>query len=77
MSELSYTLVFSAVSAALMALGCFVKPLGRVCGVLVLLWLAAVLPLLFFLNVSWQYVMLFYLISAAVCLVLNYGGKPQ
>jgi hypothetical protein len=77
MSELFYTLVFSAVSAVLMALGCFVKPLGRLCGALGLLWLAAVLPLLFFLNVGWQYVMLFYLICAAVCLLLNFGGKPQ
>jgi hypothetical protein len=77
MSEILYTLVFSAVSAVLMALGCFVKPLGRVCGVLGLLWLAAVLPLMFFLDVGWQYVTLFYLISAAVCLLINYGGKPQ
>lgn len=76
MSALTITLILSAVSAVLMALGCFVRPLGRICGVLCFVWLAAALPLMYFLNVGWAYVLLFYLISAAVSLIFQYGGKP-
>lgn len=77
MSSFSLTFILSAVSALLMALGCFVRPLGRVCGALCLLWLAAALPLMFFLNVDWEFVLLFYLISGAAALIFSYGGRPH
>ncbi len=76
MSALTIMIILCAVSAALMALGCFVRPLGRVCGVLTFLWLIAALPIMFFLNVSWDYVFLFYLISSAFALIFHYGGRP-
>ena len=69
------TLLLAAVSAALMGLGCLVRPLKRVCGVLCIVWFAAALPLLFFLNVPSQLVLLFYLISAAAGLLFNIGGR--
>ncbi len=68
------TLLLSAVSAALMGLGCLTR-LKRVCGVLCIVWLAAALPLLFFLNIPSQMVLLFYLISAAAGLLFNMGGR--
>ena len=76
MSPLYMTLILSAVSGLLIALGRFVKPLGRVCGVLCVLWVAAALPVFFFLNIGWEYVMLFYLLSAGMGLIFLYGGKP-
>jgi len=76
MSPLYTTLILSAVSGLLLALSRFVRPLGRVCGVLSLLWAAAALPVLFFLNVGWEYVLLFYLISGTLGLIFLYGGKP-
>ena len=76
MSPFYMTLLLSSVSGLLIALGRFVKPLGRVCGVLCVLWLAAALPVFFFLNISWEYVMLFFLLSSAFGLIFLYGGKP-
>ena len=40
MSPILTTLILSAVSVVLMALSRFVRPMGRVCGVLSILWLA-------------------------------------
>lgn len=76
MSPLYTTLILCAVSGLLLALSRFVRPLGRVCGVLSLLWAAAALPVLFFLNIAWEYVLLFYLISGMLGLIFLYGGKP-
>ncbi len=76
MSTLITTLLLSAVSAILMALGCFVRRLARVCGILTLVWLAAALPILFFLNIGSEFVLLFYLISAVCGLMCNFGGRP-
>lgn len=75
MSPLLTTFILTAVSALLLALNRFVRPLGRVCGVLCVLWIAAALPVMFFLNLGWEYVMLFYLLSALIGLILIYGGK--
>lgn len=75
MSPILTTLILSAVSIVLMALSRYVRPLGRVCGVLSILWLAAALPVLFFLNIAWEYVLLFYLASATFGLIFIYGGK--
>lgn len=76
MSPFWITLILSAVSALLLALGRFVRPLGRVCGVLSLVWIAAALPVLYFLNIGWEYVLLFYLVSGTLGLIFLYGGKP-
>ena len=71
-----YTLlILCAVSAVLLALGCFVPGLGKVCGVLCVFWLAAALPLLFFLELSARHALLFYLISGALGLIFLHGGK--
>lgn len=75
MSPILITLILSAVSGLLMALCRFVRFLGRVCGVLSLIWLAAAVPVLFFLNIGWEYVLLFYLLSATLGLIIIYGGK--
>ena len=75
MSPILITLILSAVSGLLMALSRYVRFLGRVCGVLSLLWLAAALPALFFLNVAWEYVLLFYLLSGTMGLIFLFGGK--
>ncbi len=71
------TLILSAVSAVLTGLGCFVRPLGRVCAVLCLFWLAAALPLMLVLNLSSEYVLLFYVLSGALGLIFLYGGRPH
>ena len=71
-----YTLlILCAVSTVLTALGCFVPGLGKICAGLCLLWLAAALPLLFFLNLSARHVLLFYLISGALGMIFLFGGK--
>ena len=75
MSPILITLILSAVSCLLITLCRFVRFLGQVCGVLSLIWLAAAIPVLFFLNIAWEYVLLFYLISATFGLILIYGGK--
>ena len=76
-TALSTTLIMAAVSAALMGSGCLAHPLGRVCGILCLLWLAAALPILYFLNIPSRLVLLFYLLSAAAGLIFNIGGRPS
>ena len=70
------TLLLAAVSGVLTALGCFVRPLGQVCAVLCLVWLALALPVMFFLNLASEYVLLFYLISSALGLIFLLGGRP-
>ncbi len=74
-TALSTVLILAAVSGVLSALGVFIKPLARVCGVLTLVWLAAALPILYFRNVPSNNVLLFYLLSAALSLACHYGGK--
>ena len=75
-ATLTTTLILAAVSGVLQALGIFVRPLARIASILLLVWLAAALPLMFFLNVASQYVLLFYLLSAVLGLILQLGGKP-
>ena len=75
MSPLLTTLILSAVSGALLALGCFVRPLRRAAGVLLLVWMAAALPILFFLNIPSRETLLFYLLSAVFGLIFSFGGK--
>ncbi len=76
-TALSTTILLAAVSGVLQALGVFVRPLRRVCGVLTLLWLAAALPVLFFRNIPAQNVLLFYILSAVFGLICHYGGRPE
>ena len=76
MSPFLTTLILCAVSGLLMALARYVPFLGRIGGVLCLLWLAAALPVFFFLNLGWAYVLLFYLTSGTLGLIFVYGGKP-
>ena len=75
-TALIYTLILSAVSALIIGLGRFVRPLARICGIVCLVWLAAALPLMFFLNLNSQHVLLFYLISSALGLIFHFGGRP-
>lgn len=76
MSDLSIVLIMSGVSLAIFALGRFVRPLTRPCGVLGLVWLAAALPIMLFADVDSRHVLLYYLISAAIGLIIHFGGKP-
>lgn len=76
MSSLVITLLCAALSAVLSGLGTLVRPLTRICAVLLLLWLAAALPLLYFLSVTSDLVLLFYLISAVCGLIFHLGGRP-
>ena len=73
---LTTTLVLSAVSGVLLGLGSFLPKLTRACSILLVLWLAAALPILYFRNVPSQQVLLFYLISAVLGLIFHLGGKP-
>lgn len=75
-SALSSTLMLSAVSVLLFGLGRFIRPLTRFCGAACLVWLAAALPVMFFMNIDARHVLLFYLISAAAGLISHFGGKP-
>ena len=76
MPDLTIVLIMSGVSLVILALGRFVRPLTRICGAACLVWLAAALPILFFTDVDSQHVLLFYLISAALGLIIHFGGKP-
>ena len=73
MSTLATTLIMSAVSGLLLGLGC-IRPLQKICGALCFLWLIAALPILYFSNVPSLQVLLFYLLSALVGLIVNFGG---
>lgn len=75
-SSLLTTLLLAAVSGVLTGLGCFVRPLGRICAVLCFVWLAAALPIMFFLSLAAEYVLIFYLISSALGLIFLFGGRP-
>lgn len=74
MSTLTTVLIMAGVSGLLLGLGC-VRPLRKVCGALLLIWLTAALPILFFRNVPAMHVLLFYLLSAVLGLIFNFGGK--
>ena len=75
MSVLGITLILSAVSGLLMGLGCLVRRLERLCGVVTLVWLAAAVPIMYFLSLPSENVLLFFLISAVLSLVFQFGGK--
>ena len=75
MSPLLTTIILAAVSVLLQALGVFLAPLRKLAGILLLLWLAAALPLQFFLNLPSMNVLLFYLLSAVLGLILHRGGN--
>ena len=71
------TLLLAAVSCIIQGLGYLIPRLTRVCGVICLIWLAVSLPLMFFLDISSEYVMLFYLLSALAGLAFNVRGRPE
>lgn len=78
MSPVLTFLILCAVSAALLAGATFLPPLfAKICAVLMLLWLAAALPLLYFSMLGEQYVLLFYLVSGAIGLLLRLGGEKK
>ena len=77
MSPLLITAILCAVSGLLMALARYAPRLGRIGSAACLLWLAVALPVLFFLNLGWEYVLLFYLASGTLGLIFLYGGKPK
>ncbi|MCD7770000.1 MAG: hypothetical protein LUH36_07805 [Oscillospiraceae bacterium] len=68
-------LVLCGISAALMALAVFARPIAKPCTVLCLLWMGAALPVMFFMTYAWRYVLLFYLISSAFSLLFLFGGR--
>ena len=75
MPPLTLTLIMTGVSGVLLALGYLVRPLRKAAGVLLLAWMAAALPILFFSNVPAQNVLLFYLLSGVLGLIFSFGGK--
>ena len=74
-SALTTTLLLSAVSGVLLAAGYFLRPLRKLAGILLLVWIAAALPILFFMNVPIRNVLLFCLLSAVLGLIFSFGGK--
>lgn len=74
-SELITTLILAGISAVLQALGYFVPFLRKAAGVLLLVWMAAALPVLYFRGLSAESVLLFYILSALFGLVFSFGGK--
>ena len=74
-TELTTILILAGISAVLQALGFFVRSLRKAAGVVLLVWMAATLPLLFFLGVSAEGVLLFYILSALFGLIFSFGGK--
>lgn len=74
-SELATTLILAAVSGVLQGLGYLIRPLRKPAGVLLLVWIAAALPILFFLNIPAQNVLLFCLLSAVFGLIFSFGGR--
>lgn len=75
MSDLSIVLIMSGVSLILFLAGRLIRPITKAVGLLCLFWLAATLPILFFLDVDPRHVLLFYLLSAAIGLISHYGGR--
>lgn len=78
MSSVVTFLILCAVSALLLTGATFLpRPWANVCAVLILLWLAAALPILFFSMLEENYVLLFYLVSGAIGLLLRLGGGKK
>jgi hypothetical protein len=73
--ELTTILIMAGVSAVLQAMGYFVPSLRKAAGVLLLVWMAAALPILFFRNIPAEGVLLFYILSALCGLIFSFGGK--
>lgn len=77
MSPYLILLILCAVSALLLALICFSPRAGRIGTGLCLAWLAAALPVMYFLDIERKGILLFYLVSAAIGLVFMTGGKER
>lgn len=76
MSPYITLLILCAVSALLLALA-FFSPWHKQATGLCLLWLAASLPIMYFSDFSRNFILLFYLISAAAGLVYLAGGEKK
>ena len=77
MSSIVIVIICAAVSAGLTAIGTFVPGLQRIGGIVGFLWLAAALPILYFNNVSWQYVLVFYLLAAVINMAIARKGSGK
>lgn len=74
-TELTTILIMAGVSAVLQALGYFLPRLRKAAGILLLVWMAAALPVLYFRGVPADGVLLFYILSALFGLIFSFGGK--
>ena len=74
-TELITTLILAGISAVLQALGYFVPSLRKAAGVVLLVWMAAALPILYFRCIPADGVLLFYILSALFGLIFSFGGK--
>ena len=77
MPSILIVLICAAVSAALTAAATFLPVLNRVFYIAGFVWLGAALPVLYFCNVGWQYVLVFYLLAGLVNMAIASKGKPQ
>ncbi len=78
MSPVATFLILCGVSAALLAAASFLpRPWALAGAVLLLVWLAAALPVMYFCMLGEKYVLLFYLISGACGLLFRLGGERK
>ncbi len=78
MSPVLTFLILCAVSALLLAGASFLpRTAAKICSVVLLIWLAASLPLLYFTMLDEKYVLLFYLVSGAFGLLFRLGGEAK
>ena len=75
MPPICTVLILCAVSALLLAGGRFLPQLEKLCAALTVVWLAAAIPIMFFTEVDMRHMLLFCLLTAAVGLILQVGGK--
>lgn len=78
MSPVVTFLILCGVSVVLLAAASYLpRPWALVGSILLLIWLAAALPVMYFTMLSEKYVLLFYLVSGAFGLIFRLGGGKK
>ena len=75
MSAFFKMVLLCAPSVILLGLGTWVKTYNRIWRAACLIWLAAALPVMFFMGLEEEELLLFYLVSAAAGLLFRTGGE--
>ncbi len=77
MSPYITLILLCAVSGALLALSYFSRWWSNLGSYLLLIWMALALPIMYFIDLDRDFILLFYMISAAFGLGIQAGGEKK